>query len=306
MKLHQKNQKQKRKSPLGICCLFRNNHNKSEQITVRKENIYSKHIEQSIGSMSIDKIDETIIEEWQRNLARTSLKTSSKKVIQNELSAMLRFAYKRKFIKRLPMIDAIVADTPDEEKKKFLTKEQFDTLCDHIQRNYDESLYAMVQLLYYSGLRIGEALVITTKDLNGNVLYINKTFSSATNKINRTKNGKNRYVVLSDKIVELLKGREQYYRQCGMENDLYYFGGVKPFSYKNIGYYYEKACRELNIEPSNLHSLRHSHVSNLIKLGFNSFEISERTGHSPKMIESTYGHILDDPQTKMAKMLEKL
>ena len=111
---------------------------------------------------------------------------------------------------------------------------------------------------------------------------------------------------MSDRIVDLLKQREQYYRQCGMQNDVYYFGGTKPFSYKYIGYYYEKACREANIHPSNLHSLRHSHVSNLIKLGFNVFEISERTGHSPNMIESTYGHILDDPQTKMAKMLEKL
>ena len=195
---------------------------------------------------------------------------------------------------------------PEEETIKFITKEQFEKLCNYIKENSDQYLYVLIQLLYYSGMRISEALALTNLDIDNNIVTVSKSISARTNKITKTKTGKTRKVVLSNRIIDLLNSQIKYYQARGMKKTIYLFGGDKPYTYGHIRNNYSLICNQLKIYPNNVHALRHTHVSNLISLGFNVFEISDRTGHSVQMINKVYGHVIINPQFEMAEKLENL
>jgi integrase len=273
---------------------------------IRKDNYYSKHIKPYFGKMRINNIDENTIDKWQAIMLKKNLKLSTIKGIQAELMTMLRFAYKRRYIDRPVIVDYPTNENPEEEKIKFVTKEQFDFLSDYIENNCDRFLYVLIQLLYYSGMRISEALALTNLDIDGNVVTVSKSLSARTHKVTKTKTGKTRKVVLSDRIIKLLQEQIEYYRKCGMLGNVYLFGGNKPYTYGHIRNTYSSICEKLNFQPNNVHAFRHTHVSNLIKLGFNTFEIADRTGHSVQMINKVYGHVIINPQYNMAEKLENL
>lgn len=52
-----------------------------------------------------------------------------------------------------------------------------------------------------------------------------------------------------------------------------------------------------------LHDFRHSHVSYLANNGADSWDISERLGHSKDMVEKTYSHMFPEKRNKMKKLL---
>lgn len=263
---------------------------------------YNKYIKPYFGQLQLEKIDEAIVEKWQAMMLKTNLKNWSLKAIQGELIAMLNFAHKRRFIIRPIVIHSLKTNEPLEKKQKIVTKKQFDDICEKIT---NRMVYVNIQLLYYSGMRIGESLALTEHDIDGNTIHITKN-RSRDGEITSTKTNEARDVVVSDRIIELLNERIAYYKNCGIKGTIYIFGGHKPVAHQSIQIPYTKVCDELGIEPRNLHALRHTHVSNLIALGFNTFEISERTGHSVKMINEIYGHVINNPQANMAQKLENL
>lgn len=271
-----------------------------------KESLYRNYIEQYFKNFDISKIDEYQIESWQKKLLDRGLKLSSIRCIQSELISTLNYGYKRRLIKRKIFVDHIVSDAPKTIEKKFITKNEFDAICDVALRKNRRNLYIVIQCLYYTGMRIGELLALTNNDINGNVITISKTYNHVLNKVTTTKNNTIRNVTVSDRIIDMLNEKKQHYRDCGIKGNFYIFGGNKPSSRTYFYNEYRKICDELHITPSKLHTLRHTHVSNLIALGFNPFEISERTGHSVEMIHKIYGHVIDNPQVNMANKLETL
>ena len=52
-----------------------------------------------------------------------------------------------------------------------------------------------------------------------------------------------------------------------------------------------------------LHSLRHSHISHLIDLGFSAVAIADRVGHESIDITYQYAHLFPTKQMEMAQKL---
>jgi integrase len=53
-----------------------------------------------------------------------------------------------------------------------------------------------------------------------------------------------------------------------------------------------------------IHSLRHSHISHLIELGFSAVAIAKRVGHQSIDITYNYAHMFPSTQVEMANKLE--
>ena len=60
------------------------------------------------------------------------------------------------------------------------------------------------------------------------------------------------------------------------------------------------------VKKIRVHDLRHSHISLLIRLGFNPVDIAKRVGHESITITLRYAHMFPDAQEKMANTLNKL
>lgn len=268
-----------------------------------KDMKYKNHIAPYFGKFPITKITEATIERWQDELLKKGLSDGTLNGIQGELISMINFAFRRNLITRPLVINHISTNKPLERKEKTITRQQFDMICEELSNN--RVTYACVQLLYYSGMRIGEALALTNLDIEGNVIHVTKG-KAHNGSITSPKTNKMRSVVVSDRIIGILNEQINYYRACGIKGTVYLFGGDKPYTHSAIQLQYRTTCDKLGISPRNVHALRHTHVSNLIALGYNVFEISERTGHSVEMINKVYGHVINNPQKSMAERLENM
>lgn len=85
---------------------------------------------------------------------------------------------------------------------------------------------------------------------------------------------------------------------------LFYFD--KPLDENSIRIKKDRWIKEAGVKRIRIHDLRHSHVSLLISLGFNPFDISKRLGHTVEMVNNVYGHWFQDAQSKMVDKLNTL
>lgn len=195
-----------------------------------------------------------------------------------------------------------------EQFKKFISK------CENF------TYFTFFNLLYYTGLRKGEARALTWGDIKNDKehkLIVNKTMGrrcydtksneyKATNP--KTESG-NRIVVLSDKIYDILMKYKDYMiamYQVVNDNHLI-FGYDKPLSETSIARYADKICELANLEKIKIHDFRHSHASLLINMGLNPLFIAERLGHeNVSTTLDTYSHLFPTNQTEIAQKIDKL
>jgi len=253
------------------------------------------------NDIDVNNISASLIEQWQKDLLSSSLADKSIYEIQALFYRILKYGLKRGYLSSFPSFDIAKRNKIEKEiSSKVITKEQFDLI---VGDGCSMELKTLVTLLYYTGLRIGEALPLSFDDVICGCIKVSRLYDSATLDIKPyTKTNKSRSVLVNDTVIESFKAYKDYLEKRGIKDNGRVFDS-NPQSYMRM---YAKRCKSLGIEPHNLHSLRHTHVSLLLSLGFTPFEISERTGHSVQMIYRIYGHNLYDPQTKMIEKLENL
>lgn len=105
-----------------------------------------------------------------------------------------------------------------------------------VKRSYFFANYfSLFELLYYFGLRLGEALALNWNDLQNNIIKINKTLirKSINNfTFNTPKSYSSiRNVKIDNYIITNLNKLKNYYQEfLGFKNNWFVFGGLKPLS----------------------------------------------------------------------------
>lgn len=168
----------------------------------------------------------------------------------------------------------------EEDKHDFYNLKEFKAFIKCVD---DEIYKQFFNLMFFTGMRPGEAMALKFKDLNNGYINVSKTINShgkrdlgtpKTNSSNRT--------IAIDKTLEsdLLKLKKIYEKNCDFNTDLFLFGGEKPLSPSTINRHKIKACEKANIRPITLHQFRHSHATLLMQQHIIPNEISRRLGHS--------------------------
>jgi len=175
---------------------------------------------------------------------------------------------------------------------------------------------AYFNLLYYSGLRPGEGIALKWDDLNNNIIRVDETITrkltkeerktGMTWKLTSTKNtSSERNVDLPEKVAKQLINLKQSQVEYSEQN--FIFGGLLPIADSSINRHKEKACKHSGVTKIRNHDFRHSHASLLISMGFDIVSIAKRLGHSDiKQTLNTYGHIMPNMQSEMAKKLNNI
>lgn len=167
-------------------------------------------------------------------------------------------------------------------------------------------------ILYYTGLRLGEALALQWKDFYNNELHIYKSLTRKTNKgtyeIKDTKNMSSiRNVNLGINITSyLLQYKASQEQISGFCDEWFIFGNIIPLHQTNIDRVKSNAIKQSNVRRIRIHDFRHSHASNLIANGVNIVAVSKRLGHSD--INTTlkiYTHLLNKTEKEMIDYIEK-
>ena len=176
-----------------------------------------------------------------------------------------------------------------EVKTKYLQIDDFKQLIKPLEPT--DYYYVIIWTLYFTGLRIGELAALQTKDITPEFISINKDYSRVKGKdiIQAPKNRNSiRKVpldpVTSSMLQEFIKDKKP--DEIVFRKEARYLNQQKLRRKINV-LQAMAGLENLYITP---HTLRHSYSSNLKKLGYDAYTISEIMGNTPEVASSTYIH----------------
>ncbi|MCL4135354.1 UNVERIFIED_CONTAM: hypothetical protein GTU68_024808 [Idotea baltica] len=176
-------------------------------------------------------------------------------------------------------IDQLNIERPKKEKQlpAVLSIEEVRSLFNNLTNLKHKTLLI---LLYSGGLRIGEALNLKIEDIDSKRMLIH---------IKQAKGKKDRYTLLSDSFLKLLR---EYY--LAYKPKFYLFEGQNREKYSNASAQavLKKTLKRTKITKKiTLHTLRHSFATHLLENGTDIRYIQELLGHSSPKTTMIYTHV---------------
>lgn len=248
---------------------------------------------------------------------------------------LINLSYKKRLISDNPLNRTENIKTKKKEKIRILTNDEWEKLDTHFNNTqfvrlgidrYKKFRF-MFNVLYYTGIRIGECLALTWQDfeefnyysekdeqplrlagtkatdnehLSGMRLRVTKALADGT--IKGTKNSKPRTVPLSP-IVERLywKNYNAHIERGGKPTER-----IFNYTYSNCLDQITKACKKVNIEHCSCHDFRHTFISNMIRKNVPLPVIEKVSGDTQETIFKRYSHMFEQDEVLVLKALENL
>lgn len=170
----------------------------------------------------------------------------------------------------------------------FWTQDEYQQFIEQIADK--PQFYYAFEMLYWTGIRCGELLALTTEDIDfeNKKLRINKSYQRIKGKdvITDPKTRKsNRIIIMPDFLVEEM---EEYTKGLyGYKLDDRIFQISKTSLHNELA----RGSKLAGLQKIRVHDLRHSHVSLLIQLGYSALAIAERVGHEAVKVTYRYAHL---------------
>ncbi len=147
---------------------------------------------------------------------------------------------------------------------------------------------------YSAGLRVSETANLKVTDIDSKRMQI---------RVEQGKGRKDRYTILSQKNLEILREYWKYYRPV-----TWLFPGQivdKPITARTIQRIFAKAKERAGIKkPASVHTLRHSFATHLLEAGTDIYHIQHLMGHTSPKTTSIYIHIRRQDLLKIVSPLD--
>ncbi len=271
---------------------YKLNRKESSYLTVRARIEY--HILPYFKDIPITDITPYKIKEWQNILTQKGIGSSLTKSVNVSFSALLNYAVKYFGLPANPF--AKTGKTGRINKKvDFWELDDFIKVSALFATPLDKAVY---NLLFWSGMRIGELEALSKEDfdLESNTISISKSYNPATKLTTPPKTAASiRKITMPAEIMVLVRE----YLATLLECPEYPFQVNRRESYRaRLATYAAQA----GVKPITLHDLRHSHASYLIRHAAASLPtIAKRLGHSsPTITLNTYAHVYRDSDSEIA------
>ena len=224
------------------------------------------------------------------------------KTIHSQLSALFNYAIKYYGLSTNPCTIAGAIGKKTSREMNIWTHEEYDLIITYEKK---EQYKVALDILFYSGIRIGELLALTPEDILPDMnININKSFYviKGVGKVTTPKTPRSiRKVAIPEFLYNEVK--EYISLLYGIQPDEQIF----TFTKSALRYEIHQLAKLSGLHPIRVHDLRHSHVSMLINMGVNIFEISRRLGHeSIKTTSDVYGHLYNDKDSKIASKIHDM
>ena len=174
-----------------------------------------------------------------------------------------------------------------------LTKEEVSQIFANTKNQKYKAIFC---LIYSAGLRISEAANLKISDIDS---------KTKTIFIKNGKGKKDRYVVLSEKILVMLRSYYLKYRpkvylfESEMEEDM--------LAVRTIQTVFANMIQSCQIRKNvSIHTLRHSFATHLLESGVDIRYIQELLGHSDIKTTMRYTHVRSEALKKVASPFDKL
>lgn len=288
---------------------------------------YKNNILPYFKNRFIDEINVTDIENWKNKLIDRKIKTSTCNEYYVVFKEIFTYANRKFELNYNPVSlsgrfkrrnDEVIKT---EEKLRYITYDEYCKLIDVI---HDDLYHCLFLTFYFAGMREGEMQALTWNDIDFNrkVIIVNKTLSTNTKegryKITNTKNCLNREISMSRTLyAELKRYKEIVMKYDDFRSDWFVFGNGDFLSTYNMNKYRKIYFKEAGLEKKliTIHEFRHSHVSLCINEYIKSGQsdstkfflmMSQRMGHSLRVMQETYMHLFPSVQDNIVSLLDNL
>ena len=185
------------------------------------------------------------------------------------------------------------------------TVEQFNLFAEKIKNK--TKYYILFNLLFWSGMRIGEVLALLIKDIDFNQkkVTINKTYTRYHKKdifLSPKTEASKREIQIPDYVLNLLNDFISTFYSPKKDDRVF-----KKTDASSVRKFLKRRIEKYNLTDIRLHDFRHSHASLLIHSGINILAISKRLGHEDiKTTLNIYAHLYDSENEKLINKLNEL
>ena len=210
---------------------------------------------------------------------------------QKAVLGTIKLFYKLVFDKDIA-IEYLYPSRQEYKLPNVLSQKEVKTLLENISNIKHK---ALLSLIYSGGLRISELLNLKIQDIDSDRMRIY---------IKGSKNNRDREVMLSEKILELLR---KYFREYKPKE--YLFEGQKggAYSARSVQEILKKALKKAGIKKhATVHTLRHSFATHLIENGTDIRIVQELLGHKNIKTTQIYTHITDQTKRKIKSPFDDL
>ncbi|HFI0399618.1 TPA: tyrosine-type recombinase/integrase [Streptococcus suis] len=290
-----------------------------------QDNNYNRHIKDYFSKVdNVGKLTYEDIYQFREYLKQKVAQNSNKPLSTNTINKImillkkifdvgLRKGYYAtnpvKLLKKLPI---------EKTKMQFWTVEEFQQFLTLFEPE-EYNIKLLFTVLFFTGLRLGEALALTWQDIDfsSNTIHITKSiyFNKGISHISTTKTkAGTRMIIINKKLSQELQHWQQQQKhllgqftsdsltlQVFQSNPLTITKNAIEKQYKKI------LERDDTLKKIRIHDFRHSHASLLINQGEDYLVVKERLGHaSITTTIDTYSHLYPSKQKALADKLDDL
>lgn len=279
-----------------------------------KKYIFEKRILPFFGEIKVTDVSPLKIRNFQNELmAQTNPRTGESytlaymQKINTQFKALINYAVRYYGLNSNPFTRVESLNRQVREQKKEITiwsLEEFRKFIEVIK--HKPISYTGFNLLFWTGMRVGELLALTREDIDfaNKKIHIKKSFTKLVGGeevIGTTKTqSSERVILIDDNLVKILKKYIGMLYKIKKDERLF---SITQYLFRNdITRYHKKA----GVKKIRVHDLRHSHASFLINKDVNPLIISKRLGHAKVDITlNTYAHLYPSQEEKIIDIINK-
>ena len=271
-------------------------------------NMIDNHITPYFKDRIISDITPTDIMEWQNVMLQKGLSDTYLNQINIYLKAIFSYAVDYVGLSKNPCGKSI--GNRKTRQLNFWTPEEYHKFIEQLiscKDSYDNlTFFTIFEILYYTGMRVGELLALTLQDIDfkENKISINKGYYRITGKdlIDKPK------TIHGERVVDIPDFLTQEIREY--VSHLYEPDPTARLFEKRPQYVrsvLRDRAQKAGVKEIRVHDLRHSHASVLINLGANPVLVAERLGHeSPDITLKIYAHLFPNQQRDIIAKIKKV
>lgn len=279
--------------------------------TIIKTNNHFKYLKY-IEDKKINDLNFNHIDFIKDNMNKANLSPEYKNKILGLLQRLIKFSnkYYNTSTNILKFCEPYKIPATIKKEMQFFTLDEY-TAFDKVIDNFTDHVF--FELLFYLGLRKGEAQALQFKDFKDNQLRINKTLTTKIKGESWTitspkTSTSNRIMPLTAKIIDDLNTlKAEAMKYTNYSDNWFIFGFSVPYRESTIYTKKQRYCKLAKVKEIRIHDFRHSCASLLINQGASITLVSKYLGHSNIAITlKTYTHLYKSELEDITEKLNKI
>lgn len=282
-------------------------------------NICRNHIIPSLGKLKLKELKTTQIQKFYNLLLdRGTLSVKTIKNIHGVLHKALTQAYLVGEIKQNPA-DRCQLPKTYRPKIEPLENEDITRFLEAIKGHKYEIVYF---LTLFAGLRQGEVLGLTWDcvDFENNIILIDKQLKRSSHHkgahyhLDRTKNGRERYIGVAPAVIDMLRRQMIWQQECAKkagsawnnEWNLVFTNELgNHLCHSTVYNNYKRIVKDLGIESKRFHDLRHTYAVASLESGDDIKTVQDNLGHATSSFTlDVYGHVSKQMKQRSAANMQ--